>query len=84
MVASSSTFQSPGEGQEVSVLSVACCTEWYGSTTVHSNYPREAAGSKCLAYNLVFRRYTLVPQFNSGANTAPASVQAVVLAVVGP
>ena len=51
---------------------------------VHSDYTREAAASTCLIYNLQadFQWHTLVTPLNSGTNVAPASVQALLLAVV--
>ena len=80
MIASSSTFR-PHPGRVIP--SVACCTAWYESTSLQQS-------SKGCCSLLVFGYYpradcqwrTLVHLLNSGANAAPAPVQALVYTVV--
>ena len=82
MIASSSTFR-PHPGRVIRdlfrLLNVAKhCTE----ALVYSNHPREAAAFSYLA--IIFGRiasdvlWSLAPQLNSGANAAPASLEALV------
>ena len=75
MVASSSTF-CPHLGRVI--RDDVCCMMY--------EYPMQAAVSTwLLSIDMTYcQRCSLVPLLNSDANSAPASVQALVLAVIGP
>ena len=66
-----------------SVLSVACCTAWYGSTSLQQSSSRSCS-LLVSGYNIIgnlradCQWRTLVPPLNSGTNASLASVQALV------